>query len=79
MTTALLQSSTQLDQRVVLEGVTWQTYQGSVLVSMAKKLIDFRRFTVDGNLHNKLGSLPWSRNTTDMTVVIFHYNLIANG
>ncbi len=27
MTTALLQSSTQSDQRVVLEGVTWQTYQ----------------------------------------------------
>jgi len=27
MTTALLQSSTQLDRRVVLEGVTWQTYQ----------------------------------------------------
>lgn len=27
MTTALLQSSTQLDLRVVLEGVTWQTYQ----------------------------------------------------
>lgn len=27
MTTALLQSSTQLDQHVILEGVSWQTYQ----------------------------------------------------
>lgn len=27
MTTALLQSSIQMDQRVILEGLTWQTYQ----------------------------------------------------
>lgn len=63
MTTELLQSSTQLDQHVILEGVSWQTYQ-----VLLEELGDHRatrlaydqgilEITVPSNLHEFIGRI----------------------